>query len=65
VGMMEIIAEAHVFADKTGIGSEVLEMQLAQQYGPLAYSMSKKLTTGAYMPLRGTAVAISGRIWTD
>jgi hypothetical protein len=57
--MMEIIAEAHVFADKTGIGSEALETLLEQQYGPLAYSMSKRLTTGAYIPPKGTTATFS------
>ncbi|KAM0279423.1 hypothetical protein ACHAQH_004583 [Verticillium albo-atrum] len=51
-GMMELVAEAHVFAEKTGLGSEALETLIEHQYGPLALSMSKRLTTGAYMPAR-------------
>ncbi|KAI9163852.1 Glyoxylate/succinic semialdehyde reductase 2, chloroplastic [Paramyrothecium foliicola] len=51
-GMMEIVAEAHVFAEKTGLGTEAMESLLEQQYGPLALSMSKRLTTGVYMPPR-------------
>ncbi|CAM1503510.1 Fc.00g011010.m01.CDS01 [Cosmosporella sp. VM-42] len=58
-GMMEIVAEAHVFAEKTGLGSEALEALIEQQYGPLALTMSKRLTTGAYMPARGE------RPWSD
>lgn len=52
-GMMELIAEAHVFAEKTGLGSEAMEALLEQQYGPLASTMSQRLTTGAYMPPKG------------
>lgn len=56
---MEVIAEAHVLAEKTGLGTEAMESLLEQQYGPLALSMSKRMTTGAYMPPRG------GRPWSD
>ncbi|OJD33992.1 6-phosphogluconate dehydrogenase family protein [Diplodia corticola] len=52
-GMMELISEAHVFAEKSGLGSEAMEALLEQQYGPLAFNMSKRLTTGAYMPPKG------------
>lgn len=59
VGMMEVVAEAHVFAEKTGLGSEAMEKLLQVQYGPLAYAMSQRLTTGAYIPPAGT------RPWSD
>ncbi|KAF4427700.1 2-hydroxy-3-oxopropionate reductase [Colletotrichum fructicola] len=58
-GMMELVAEAHVFAEKTGLGSEAMEALIEQQYGPLALSMSKRLTTGAYLPGKGQ------RPWSD
>ncbi|CEI40035.1 hypothetical protein FVEN_g2291 [Fusarium venenatum] len=58
-GFMEIIAEAHVLAEKSGLGSENLEALIEQQYGPLPFSMSQRLTTGAYMPARGD------RPWSD
>lgn len=51
--MMEVIAETHVFAEKTGLGNDAMESLLEQQYGPLALSMSKRLTSGAYMPPKG------------
>jgi 3-hydroxyisobutyrate dehydrogenase-like beta-hydroxyacid dehydrogenase len=57
--MMEIVAEAHVLAEKSGLGSKNLEALIEQQYGPLALSMSQRLTTGAYMPARGD------RPWSD
>ncbi|TDZ16075.1 Glyoxylate/succinic semialdehyde reductase 1 [Colletotrichum orbiculare MAFF 240422] len=52
-GMMELVAEAHVFAEKTGLGTEAMGELIEHQYGPLALSMSKRLTTGAYLPGRG------------
>lgn len=58
-GMMEVVAETHVFAEKTGLGNKAMEALLEQQYGPLAYSMSRRLTTGAYMPPPGE------RPWSD
>ncbi|KAF4446200.1 putative oxidoreductase yfjR [Fusarium austroafricanum] len=58
-GMMEVVAEAHVLAEKSGLGSKNLEALIEQQYGPLAFSMSQRLTTGAYMPARGD------RPWSD
>ncbi|TDZ33800.1 2-(hydroxymethyl)glutarate dehydrogenase [Colletotrichum spinosum] len=58
-GMMELVAEAHVFAEKTGLGTEAMEELIEHQYGPLALSMSKRLTTGAYLPARGQ------RPWSD
>lgn len=57
--MMEVVAEAHVFAEKTALGNEAMESLIEQQYGPLALSMSKRLTTGAYVPARGE------RPWSD
>ncbi|CZT05710.1 hypothetical protein WAI453_004498 [Rhynchosporium graminicola] len=50
--MMEMISEAHVFAEKTGLGSEAMEMLIKENYGPLAFSMSRRLTTGVYVPAK-------------
>jgi len=47
---MEVISEAHVFAEKTGLGSEILETMIGDMFGPVAHSYSKRLTTGAYAP---------------
>lgn len=52
-GMMELIAEAHVFAEKTGLGSELLENLLSLNFGTVAHSISTRMTTGAYIPGRG------------
>lgn len=56
---MEVVAETQVFAEKTGLGNDAVESLIEQQYGPLALSMSKRLTTGAYMPAKGQ------RPWSD
>lgn len=49
-GLMEMIAEAHVFAEKTGLGSPVLEKLLELVFGTVAHSDSIRLTTGVYVP---------------
>ncbi|KAI0522144.1 NAD binding domain of 6-phosphogluconate dehydrogenase-domain-containing protein [Xylaria bambusicola] len=54
-GLMEIIAEAHVFAEKTGLGADVLERLLELNFGTVAHSDSVRMTTGVYMPGKGEA----------
>lgn len=50
VSFMEVISEAHVFAEKTGLGSAILETMIGDMFGPVLESYSKRLTTGAYAP---------------
>lgn len=50
VSFMEVISEAHVFAEKTGLGSAILETMISTMFGPVLESYSKRLTTGAYAP---------------
>ncbi|KAI0401610.1 hypothetical protein F4802DRAFT_600942 [Xylaria palmicola] len=52
-GLMEIVAEAHVFAEKTGLGCDALEQLLALNFGTVAHSISTRMTTGVYIPARG------------
>lgn len=52
-GLMEVIAEAHVLAEKSGLSGEVLEALIKENFGPLAYSDSQRMTTGVYMPGKG------------
>ncbi|KAF2970634.1 hypothetical protein GQX73_g2921 [Xylaria multiplex] len=54
-GLMEIIAEAHVFAEKTGLDPTVLEKLLELNFGTVAHSDSIRMTTGVYMPRNGEA----------
>ncbi|PLB53900.1 6-phosphogluconate dehydrogenase [Aspergillus steynii IBT 23096] len=53
VGLMEVLSEAHVFAEKTGLGSEILEAMIRDMFGPVAASYSARITSGAYAPAPG------------
>ncbi|KZL79796.1 oxidoreductase yfjr [Colletotrichum incanum] len=59
MGMIEVIGEAHVFAEKVGLGIAVVESLIQQQIGSVGLFISQRLTTGAYMPPRGE------RPWSD
>lgn len=50
VSFMEVISEAHVFAEKTGLGPEIMETMIGDMFGPVLESYSKRLTTGGYAP---------------
>jgi 3-hydroxyisobutyrate dehydrogenase-like beta-hydroxyacid dehydrogenase len=50
ISFMEVLAEAHVFAERTGLGTQQLEQFVAQMFGPTLESYSKRITTGAYAP---------------
>lgn len=52
-GIMEIVAEAHVLAERSGIESLILENLIQQNFGALAYSDSLRMTQGVYCPGRG------------
>jgi 3-hydroxyisobutyrate dehydrogenase-like beta-hydroxyacid dehydrogenase len=47
---MEAVGEAQVFAERTGLGSDVMEELIGEAFGPVAGGYSKRLTTGAYAP---------------
>lgn len=49
----ETISEAHVFAEKTGLSPDILDDMIKQNYGEYAHSISQKLVTGVYLPLKG------------
>lgn len=53
VSFMEVLSEAHVFAEKTGLGCEILETMVGDMFGPVLESYSKRLTTGNYAPAPG------------
>ncbi|KOS48954.1 hypothetical protein ACN38_g30 [Penicillium nordicum] len=50
ISFMEVIAEAQVFAEVTGIGNQQLEKFIGNMFGPVLESYSKRITTGAYAP---------------
>ncbi|KZF20145.1 6-phosphogluconate dehydrogenase [Xylona heveae TC161] len=52
VGFQEIIGETQVFAEKTGLGVEVIENLIGDNFGPTLLSYSKRLTGGVYAPPR-------------
>lgn len=52
-GLMELVAEAHVLAEKTGLGSAPLEELLKENFGPVIYTDSIRMTTGVYAPPKG------------
>ncbi|KAJ6131259.1 hypothetical protein N7523_001719 [Penicillium sp. IBT 18751x] len=53
--LTEIVGEAHVFAEKSGMGDEVVEKLLEAQFGPLPTMISRRLTQGVYMPRKGAS----------
>ncbi|KAL1599454.1 hypothetical protein SLS60_007257 [Paraconiothyrium brasiliense] len=50
IGFQELIAEAQVFAEKTGLGTGRMEEFLGGMFGPVLESYSKRMTSGAYAP---------------
>ncbi|KAJ5175683.1 Dehydrogenase multihelical [Penicillium canariense] len=55
ISFMEVIAEAQVFAEVTGIGSHQLEDFIGNMFGPVLASYSNRITSGAYAPPLETA----------
>ncbi|KAJ4361149.1 hypothetical protein N0V95_002118 [Ascochyta clinopodiicola] len=54
-GMMYLISEAHTLAEKSGLPSSVLESLIEQNLGTYAHGVSKRLTSGVYVPAEGQA----------
>ncbi|KAJ5640066.1 3-hydroxyisobutyrate dehydrogenase [Penicillium longicatenatum] len=50
ISFMEVVAEAQIFAEVTGIGSQQLEEFIGNMFGPVLESYSKRITSGAYAP---------------
>jgi 3-hydroxyisobutyrate dehydrogenase-like beta-hydroxyacid dehydrogenase len=44
------MAEGHVFAEKTGLGTYQMEEFIGLMFGPVLESYSKRATTGAFAP---------------
>ena len=51
--LAETISEAHVFAEKAGLETSVLDSLIEQNYGTYAHSISRKLIEGVYLPPKG------------
>ncbi|KAI4707792.1 hypothetical protein J4E89_007420 [Alternaria sp. Ai002NY15] len=54
-GLMLLLSEAHVLAEKTGLDSTVLETLIGENFGTYAHGVSKRLTSGSYFPPEGQA----------
>ncbi|KAF2668183.1 NAD(P)-binding protein [Microthyrium microscopicum] len=52
-GLMELVAEAHVLGEKTGLGTTAVEELLQENFGPVIYNDSIRMTTGVYAPPKG------------
>jgi 3-hydroxyisobutyrate dehydrogenase-like beta-hydroxyacid dehydrogenase len=52
-GLHYLIAEAHVLAEKAGLPSAALETLIQENFGQYAYSVSQRMTQGAYYPAEG------------
>lgn len=42
IGLMEVISEVQVFAEKVGLGTATMEKMIADMFGPVAESYSKR-----------------------
>ncbi|KAF3047881.1 hypothetical protein E8E11_008476 [Didymella keratinophila] len=54
-GMMYLISEAHTLAEESGLPSSVLESLIEQNLGTYVHGVSKRMTSGAYIPAIGQA----------
>ncbi|KAL4900898.1 hypothetical protein BDW74DRAFT_187981 [Aspergillus multicolor] len=50
ISFMEILSETHVFAEKTGLGTTLLQEFISNMFGPVLESYSERITSGAYAP---------------
>lgn len=42
IGLMEVISEVQVFAEKVGLGTATMEKMIGDMFGPVAESYSKR-----------------------
>ncbi|KAL1791973.1 hypothetical protein ACET3X_009724 [Alternaria dauci] len=54
-GLMMLLSEAHILAEKTGLSASVLESLVEENFGAYAHGVSKRLTSGSYVPAPGQA----------
>ncbi|KAK4862480.1 hypothetical protein LT330_002613 [Penicillium expansum] len=52
-GTMEIVGEAQVLAEKSDLGTGMLEKLLELNFGSLMHSSSRRMTQGVYLPEEG------------
>lgn len=56
-GTMEIVGEAQVLAEKSDLGTGMLEKLLELNFGSLMHSSSRRMTQGVYLPEEGMNMA--------
>jgi 3-hydroxyisobutyrate dehydrogenase-like beta-hydroxyacid dehydrogenase len=56
-GTMEIVGEAQVLAEKSDLGTDMLEKLLELNFGSLMHSSSTRMTQGVYIPEEGLDMA--------
>lgn len=54
---MEIVGEAQVLAEKSELGTDMLEKLLELNFGGLMHSSSRRMTQGVYLPEEGMNMA--------
>lgn len=56
VGLMELISEVQVFAEKSGLGTALIEKFIGDMFGPVAESYSKRhvFTHSYHYPINTT-----------
>lgn len=54
---MEIVGEAQVLAEKSDLGTDMLEKLLELNFGGLMHSSSGRMTQGVYLPEEGMNMA--------
>ncbi|TDZ35066.1 Glyoxylate/succinic semialdehyde reductase 1 [Colletotrichum spinosum] len=63
VVFLEAIAETQVLAEQNGIGTDVMEELIFENFGPVLGSYSRRLTSGSWAPKEGVAgFAVSNTI---
>ncbi|RAH43160.1 NAD(P)-dependent oxidoreductase [Aspergillus brunneoviolaceus CBS 621.78] len=55
ISFMEVTAEAQVFAEVAGVGTQQMEDFIGNMFGPVLQSYSRRITSGAYAPPLDTA----------
>ncbi|PLB44125.1 3-hydroxyisobutyrate dehydrogenase [Aspergillus steynii IBT 23096] len=50
LNLMEAVGEAHVFAEKTGLGDAAMQELISESFGAVAGGYSQRLTSGIYAP---------------
>ncbi|KNG51463.1 6-phosphogluconate dehydrogenase nad-binding [Stemphylium lycopersici] len=56
-GLMTLLSEAHVLAEKTGLPAPVLESLVEENFGAYALGVSRRMSSGSYFPAPGQAPA--------